>query len=194
MQAQAARAWGLHSNPQVLRSPGPGPHAEPRQRPHSPGDRGTGHRATLTLQKTVGRNQIHRIHGFPHLGTVPKTCVSDTPSPSRLWPTQGPLAPTGPAPRSPALPPRPLCPAPHQARRVNSISKQQMEKCISQERRGGGSEWRAGCTGLFSIPFSHRVLVFPLFGSARRGPWGAGTVLPPTRPEERRPALCPRRA
>lgn len=35
--------------------------------------------ATLTLQKTVGRNQIHRIHGFPHLGTVPKTCVSNVP-------------------------------------------------------------------------------------------------------------------
>lgn len=42
--------------------------------------------AVLHLQKTAGRNQIHRIHGFPHLGTVPKTCASDvTPLRRMLW-------------------------------------------------------------------------------------------------------------
>lgn len=94
--------------------------------------------ATLNLQKTVGRNQIHRIHGFPPLGMVPKTCASDVP------PACGHGGPT---------PGAACCPgcseayvsshlAPGRAQCVNSINKQQMEKYISQEN-GGSSEFKA---------------------------------------------------
>lgn len=64
--------------------------------------------ATLNLQKTVGRNQIHRIHGFPHLGTVPKTRVSNG------LPSYGPRPCPCPAPAASCI--GPLAPhlAPHQ--------------------------------------------------------------------------------
>lgn len=93
-----AGARGVPSNP-------PGCPGTAAQHQGLFGDRRTGCRATLNLQKTVGRSQIHRIRGFPYLGTVPKTCVSDTPSPSRLRPPRGPLH-HGVCARSPALPPR----------------------------------------------------------------------------------------
>ena len=132
--------------------------------------------ATLNLQKTVGRNQIHRIHGFPHLGTVPKTRVSNG------LPSYGPRP--CPCPASATSCTGPLAPhlAPHQGPRVNSINKQQMEKYISQENKGGGSELRAPHPRLLPRPSpllsSPSVLAFPLFGSAAPcGPWA--------------PALCP---
>lgn len=84
----------------------------------------------LNLQKTVGRSQIHRIRGFPHLGTVPKTCVSDTPSPSRLRPPRGPLH-RGVCAPLPGSASSSLYLAPDQAQRVDSVNNQQMEKCIS---------------------------------------------------------------
>lgn len=106
--------------------------------------------------------------------------------PRHVLVTGSPAMGRGPAPALP-LPPAALDPWPPtwlltKAPRVNSINKQQMEKYISQENRGGGSELRAPHPRLLPRPLpllsSPSVLAFPLFGSAApRGPWA--------------PALCP---
>lgn len=72
--SSSLNATAGHARPRSPEHPGLRP--SPSARSHEGGERGA---ATLTLQKTVGRSQIHRIHGFPHLGTVPKTCVVTSP-------------------------------------------------------------------------------------------------------------------
>lgn len=74
MQRCPDHVWSVgplgHPSTRWVCTPAPGPCFH-RQKSGAP--------ATLNLQKTVGRNQIHRIHGFPHLGTLPKTCVRYAP-------------------------------------------------------------------------------------------------------------------
>lgn len=132
--------------------------------------------ATLNLQKTVGRNQIHRIHGFPHLGTVPKTCVSNgLAQPVGRGPAPRPVSAASCTWAPLASPTWLLTKAPH----VNSINKQQMEKYYFPENRGGGSEPGDPSQAAATSLSSPSVLAFPLFGSAApRGPPGAGAVLP----------------
>lgn len=106
--------------------------------------------------------------------------------PRHVLVTGSPATGRGPAPALP-LPPAARGPWPPiwlltKAPRVNSINKQQMEKYISQENKGGGSELRAPHPRLLPRPSpllsSPSVLAFPLFGSAAPcGPWA--------------PALCP---
>lgn len=78
--------------------------------------------AVRRLQKTAGREQIHRIHGFPHSGTVPKTRACG------VTPLRGTLRACAEASVSSRL-------APDPAQRKQSQSATG-GKCISQGKRG----------------------------------------------------------
>lgn len=162
--------------------------------------------ATLTLQKTVGRNQIHRIHGFPHLGTVPKTCVSNVPETARGHQDLSDLAGSGTTstfrvsgtcrpgsaactwlhPDALLLATVPLAPA--QGPMCKQYQQATGGKSISQEKRGGSLDLKThlpGCWHLSShLPSDASLWFSPLDLPVLSQPHG----LCLQRPEERQPA------